>query len=275
MSALKVGIVSTIAVLMVFSGCGASDQPQGSSRPSSGATSSASNQVEMATPPALSITALEAIRGSRIFFAHRSVGADIVEKGLPAVYRDNGVAGLRVVAGAPLEDGSFGDQWLVQTDDPHAKLKDFDLWVRERGVGESAEIAYMKLGYIDIDAETDVESLFRSYRSLMESLEVDYPNVKFLHVTVSVTRWQSASNATIERFNALMRAEYGAAGRLFDLAAAVSRCSDGNYDRHLTDDGEVYFQICEEYTRDGGHLNELGAKVAATEMLGTLGAVVQ
>jgi hypothetical protein len=216
---------------------------------------------ESSPPPALNADGLEALTGMNVFFGHRSVGANIVEMGMPAVYQDFGLA-------VPGE--SFSDQSLDQTDDPSTKIADFDRWVRDEGVGGTADLAFMKLGYIDILAETDVQGVFDRYRSTMDALEADYPEVVFLHATVSVTAWVPEDNAAIERFNVLMRDRYGSSGLVFDLAATVSTCADGVPLRDETEQGEIYYSICPEYTHDGGHLNELGAKVAAEEMLRVL-----
>jgi hypothetical protein len=212
-------------------------------------------------PPALAeldVDGLRSLEESEIFFAHRSVGADIVELGIPAVYQDYGLS--------PPGD-SFGDHWLDQTDDPESKLRDFEHWIRDEGVGENADAALMKLGYIDIVADTDVRQVFDRYLSMMDALEADYPDAVFLHATVSVTAWVPENNAAIERFNSLMRERYGDSGRLFDLARIVSTCSDGTRPGGETERGERFFSICDEYTRDGGHLNEPGAKAAAVELL--------
>lgn len=224
------------------------------------------------TAPDLNAATLEAIARTRVFFAHRSVGADIVVKGLREVYAEYGVESPVVNDGAPLATGSFGDRWLNQTDNPQSKLDDFQMWIREKGVGSATDIAFMKLGFVDITADTDVSSLFESYKTMMDELERDYPKVRFLHVTVSVTRWVPDNNAAIERYNELMRKQYGHTGRLIDLAAVLSTCPSGKRDEHKTDKGDVYFQLCREYTTDGGHLNERGAEVAATAMLRVIAA---
>lgn len=227
----------------------------------------------VADAPPLSREALERVDEQRIFFAHRSVGEDIVKMGLPQVFSRYGVAPLRVVDGLPDGAGSLGDHWLNQTDDPATKLDDFETWIRDEGVPAHADIAVMKLGYVDVTAETDVPALFDAYRSMMQDLESAYPELVFLHVTVSVTDWVPENNAAIERYNQLMRAEYGTGERLFDLAATISTCSDGEANLDVTEAGETYRRICPEYSRDGGHLNERGADVAATEFLRRLAAI--
>lgn len=267
-------LVAAFGVMLI--GCTASaGAPTPSTAPPSVAPTDRTSPAaaSSADAPPLSAEALERVDEQRIFFAHRSVGEDIVTMGLPQVFRRYDVPPLRVVDGLPDGAGSLGNHWLDQTDDPGTKLDDFKTWIRDEGVPAHADIAVMKLGYVDVTADTDVPALFDAYRSMMEELESAYPQLTFLHATVSVTDWVPENNAAIERYNQLMRAEYGAGGRLFDLAAAISTCSDGEANLHVTERGQAYHRICPEYTRDGGHLNERGAEVAAEKFLRQLAAI--
>ncbi len=271
-----------IAAAAVLAGCATAAPPIGSASASSPsiAASATPNPISTpttaATPPALpdlDASDLERIAQTRIFFGHRSVGSDIVELGVPAVYERFGVAPPDVSSGSPLGAGSAGDQWLAQTDDPRVKIDDFEEWIRERSVATASDIAFMKLGYVDILAETDLQAVFDHYRAVLDGLETDFPAMMFLHATVSPTRWDPWNNAAIERFNTLMRTTYADSGSLYDLAAVLSTCPDGTIDAHETDDGLAYVQLCADYSRDGGHLSQLGSEVAATELLRLLAAV--
>lgn len=220
--------------------------------------------------PPLNAADLESLRDKRIFFGHRSVGANIVEWGIPAVYDEFGVDPPRLGDAATESGGQFIDSWLVQTDDPMDKVKDFDRWMRSAGAEASLDIAFMKLGYVDITETTDVPALFSSYLEVMDRLEADFPSVTFIHSTITVTDWRLDLDAIIEEFNTLMRAEYRMPGELIDLAWAVSNCTDGTVRAGVTEAGDPYLAICPEYTDDGGHLNAVGAKAAATVLLRTL-----
>ncbi|GAA1533680.1 hypothetical protein HD600_001863 [Microbacterium ginsengiterrae] len=254
-------VLLLLAAFAVASCAGPVGIPPAPEVPSPSAEASSPPVPDTSTPDAAD---LDALAGMHVFFAHRSVGADVMEMGVPAVY---------AAAGAQPPPDGFGDHWLDQTDDPATKLADFDRWVREDGVGERADVAFMKLGYVDILADTDVQRLFDEYRAMMDALESDYPEVVFLHATVSVTAWDPENNAAIEAFNALMRDRYADTGRLYDLAAVVSTCADGTPARGETAEGAVYYRICDEFTRDGGHLNEHGATVAASALLRLLVSV--
>jgi len=213
----------------------------------------------------LNTAALQELVEHTIFFGHRSVGANIVELGLPAVFAQYGVE-FRSRESTVVESAGFTDYWLDQTEDPRSKLRDFDRTVRAMPPAGLPDIAFMKLGFVDVSATTDTAALFADYQSLMNDLEADFPDVLFVHVTISVHGWQPEDNAAIEQFNTRMRSAYADSGRFFDLAAAVSTCS-GESRSALTDDGVRYFSICPDYTADGGHLNQRGAYAAATALL--------
>lgn len=256
-----------------LAGCGASGAP-GEAPPTPDTTAAPSTPAAV-TPAASALDAsgLESLQATRVYFAHRSVGADIVDLGIPAVYERFDLTPPTVVAGMPSADGVLGDHWLLQTEDPRTKLEDFAARIRETDEGTAPDIAMMKLGYVDITADTDVPAVFAAYRSTMDDLEAAHPEIAFVHATVTVTTWVPENNAAIERFNALMREQYGTSGRLVDLAGALSTCADGTEERHTTQDGAVYYSLCAEYTRDGGHLNARGAEAAAEELLRVLADV--
>lgn len=248
----------------------AAGPPVGAPSPTAAASVAAVPPAPASAPaaspwPPLDAAGLERVRHTRVFFGHRSVGAGIVEIGIPAVFAQYGIP-------SPTPGGPFQDTWLVQTENPVDKMQDFDKIVRSE-VGSTAEVAFMKLGYLDIDAASDVEAVFDAYRSMMRELAADYPDVVFLHVTITVTNWKPENSLALQRYNDLLRAEYGGAGRLIDLATVLSTCPDGHEERARLDDGQTAQQLCEEYSKDGGHLNQLGDEAAAAEVLRAVAAV--
>ena len=169
--------------------------------------------------------------------------------------------------------------------DPLSKMRDFEAIVRG-GVGDWADIALMKLCYVDVGAATDVKALFAEYKNTMTALARDYPRVVFVHSTVPLTTIErslkarlkallgrelggQADDAARERYNALLRAEYGPSGRLFDLALAEYTAPDGVRIARRIGKAE-YYALLPEYTTDGGHLNELGSRRAAEGLLAVL-----
>ena len=139
-------------------------------------------------------------------------------------------------------DGGFIAEKSIGTNgNPTSKIADFDRIMRG-GMGETVDVALMKFCYVDVTANTDVSSLFASYRDNLAGLQKDFPDVTFLHTTVPLTTDSSADDAEREKLNGLMRGSYG--GRVFDLAAAES----------TTPQGTKVSGLYTGYASDSGHL---------------------
>lgn len=207
-----------------------------------------------------------------VFFAHQSVGANLLAA-MPGLYAERG---LPVPA---IQDVAIGENG-----DPLGKVADFDSRIRG-GVGDEVDVALMKFCYVDIDSRTDVKQVFATYRDTLAALQRDYPDVTFLHVTTPLTtdpgmrarvkkllgrdpHTGPADNLARERMNELMRAEYPA-DRLFDLAAVESTKPDGERSTG-TSGGRRYYSLWDGYAADAGHLNTAGATVASAHLLGLI-----
>ncbi|MGB7964370.1 MAG: hypothetical protein WCF12_15620 [Propionicimonas sp.] len=225
---------------------------------------------------------LASAAGERVFFGHQSVGMNVLD-GVPLVYEAHGMATPPIISTpAPSLDGGFIEHaYIGENTKPQTKIVAFDAAIRG-GVAERADVAFMKLCFVDFNSDTDVEALFAQYRETMAALERDYPDVTFLHVTTPLTTesgWKAqikrllgrpdanrADNVVREQYNSLMRQEYGDNGRLFDLAALESTTPDGT---RVTGqyEGSTYYALAGDYASDSGHLNALGSSVAAAELL--------
>jgi hypothetical protein len=235
--------------------------------------------------------ALREAANLRVFFAHQSVGGNIVG-GLPAAYEGSGIPAppvveLSDVATLPPElktgdRGVFTHVVIGENGDPIGKIRDFDTWIRS-GLGERIDVAFLKLCYIDFDAGTDVDEVFETYRKTFDALERDFPEVTFVAVTTPLTTQPAlrtrikgllggsnqapADNATRQRFNTLLRTSYG--DRVFDLAAFESTAPDGSRVSG-TSQGEPYFALYDGYAADEGHLTPLTSEVMAARLMGFL-----
>jgi lysophospholipase L1-like esterase len=147
--------------------------------------------------------------------------------------------------------------------DPSGKVADFDADMRN-GLASTVDVALMKFCYVDVTAGTDVQRLFQKYRDTLNGLSADYPQVRFVAVTVPLTVDSPADNVTRTRLNAMIRQAYP--GRLFDLAAVESTRPDGTRVTGSAQ-GQSYEALHPGYSSDGGHLNPDGARRAAAEML--------
>ncbi|MCP9469215.1 MAG: hypothetical protein NNA31_04345 [Nitrospira sp.] len=222
----------------------------------------------------------------RICFGHQSVGKNLID-GLMAGRQGR----LNLVESSDPETFRhpvFAHFRVGQNRDPLAKFEDFKS-VMTSGVGESVDVAFFKLCYVDITDCTDVGNLFNTYRRMMDDLVLTYPAVTFLHVTVPLrrlengvlqwikTQWRGDDRerlAQIKRhaYNELLRAAYGPSGRLFDLAAEEATYADGRASiiRHQ---GRAIPNLVSDYTDDGGHLNERAAERIAARLLACIDSI--
>jgi hypothetical protein len=129
----------------------------------------------------------------------------------------------------------------------------------------------MKFCYVDVTRGTNVTSIFTRYRDTLRALERDFPNVKFIAVTVPLTTMRSGSeadNVAREQFNALLRKEYSG-HHLFDLALVESTDPSGARVSG-TYQGKQFFALYDGYAADEGHLNATGSERVASAWLAAI-----
>ncbi len=233
------------------------------------------------------------VRSKRIYFAHQSVGSNII-KGTAEIldrlasigidvrsYRDPSKRGSGepsafakpgVVHGAAGANGS-----------PEEKIAAFASFLGTKEA-EEVDIALLKLCYADVGKTTDVDALFQHYTKAMEALAKRRPTLRIIHCTVPLKAPEVGAKAQVKkllakgtesvnalrgRFNDLLRNRYDATN-VFDVARAESEHADGT-ESTVSVSGTRWPALASEYTDDGGHLNELGRFVVAREFLLTLG----
>jgi hypothetical protein len=268
--------IAAIALAIVTGGCGsAMDQNVEQERVGGAALADASTSLAR----------------SRIFFAHQSVGENIVE-GVRALQDENRAHSLHVIDLSAAEgtlDSFFAHARLGQNGDPKGKTDAF-VSTLEGGLGHRVDVAFQKYCFVDIDAGTNVTELFEYYRGAMNRLHKEFPPLRIVHVTAPLVHVQSGPKAGIkkllgrspdhyddniarERFNTLMRREYEGREPVFDLAAIEARGPDGS-PRPLRFRGADVFELLPEYTTDGAHLNDGAERRVAAELLAFLGSVI-
>ena len=216
---------------------------------------------------------LERVARERVFFAHQSVGANVLE-------------GLGRLAAAEHVDLSIEDMRVPENGDPLRKLRNFERAVDERA--GSIDVALVKFCYVDIGPDTDAAALFEQYRATLQRLQARHPDVTFVHVTVPLTRAQegfkalakrligrhpygTVENVRREEYNALLRSAYLGREPFFDLARVESSGPDGRR-VSVTWNGRTAPALAPDYTEDGGHLNAEGSERAARELVAALAA---
>ena len=192
----------------------------------------------------------QALAQKRVVFGHQSVGQNILN-GVQSLAAQAGVKLPVVESRSPVTSGGIIHFFVGQNEDPMSKLKDFASTL-ESGGAQGADIALMKLCYIDFNGNTDAKQIAEQYSATLDRLSQQFPNTAFIAVTAPLTSLQTgpkawikrllgrepggyADNARRQEFNDSLRARYAQQGRLFDLAKIEAKgAGDHQYHgRHL------------------------------------------
>jgi hypothetical protein len=229
---------------------------------------------------------LEHVSQRRIFFAHQSVGENLIE----------GITQLSTMAGVPVHmvetptvngvpPATFGHTFIARNGEPLLKLQNFEQAMGSQPSG--IDIALVKLCFVDVKANTDAKVLFENYRATISRLQAKNPGTTFVHVTLPLTseqsgakeflkhllgRGSSAQNARREEYNSLLRKTYQGREPIFDLARAESTAPDGT-EVTVKWNGIAVPAMDPGYTNDGGHLNSVGKLRAARKFISVLAAI--
>jgi len=229
---------------------------------------------------------------ARIFFAHQSVGGNIVD-GVRAVLKEDPRLTLNIVdlQGANAATGPFFAHARLGTNGAPRSKTDAFAATLEGGLGDRVDVAFQKYCFVDIGDPTDVQQVFEYYREAIRRLHQRFPRVTIVHVTAPIVAVQSGPKAIIkkllgrmpdhyadnmrrEQFNDLVRREYGGREPIFDLAAIESARPDGGRET-IRFGGATSYAMLPDYTTDGGHLNDEAKKRVATDLLAFLAHVLE
>ncbi len=231
---------------------------------------------------------LAAVKTMRVFFGHQSVGKNLLD-GLLEIARSRGDS-VQIAAlsadGMPAAAG-IAHAYIGQNQDPGSKCDSF-LSTVTRIAGNEPDVVSMKFCYVDIEERSDPQAIFDRYRKTIEGVREAAPRARILHMTAPLTArtptWKQLVKRLLGRggsgdeaakmraqFNRLMREGFPGDG-LFDLARYESTFPDGR--RHTVDiDGTEAEFLVDEYTSDGGHLNERGRSAVSGELLHVLASM--
>jgi hypothetical protein len=227
-------------------------------------TKVAAATVTVVQPAATVAEQLRRVSERGIYFAHQSVGGNIMDGVWRLLEANTGPEPVRVesTSAAEMGQGIWADSFLVSNyGDLSAKVAEFR-GIIDRGVGAKVDVAFMKFCFADFWDAVDVPARFGEYQAMMAELRGRYPGVTFVHVTVPL--WtDDPSNADRERMSDLIRSTYGGKEPVFDLALIESTRPDGT--RQLGGGGIP--AMVPAYTGDGGHLNTRGADLVAAKLV--------
>lgn len=230
---------------------------------------------------------LENVAHMRVCFGHQSVGRNILD-GLNELSTTPGSARLNILPVKPGEIPAgpvFAECTIGQNGDPRSKCDSFAQLLNSLSPGDSVHVALMKFCYVDFEENTDVDAMLAYYRQTMKDLQGRYPHTTFIHVTAPLTTrapgWKRFVKSILGRadasdliaykrqfFNEALTREFGT-DPLFDLAKLESTNDDGSR-VEFTHNAKTVHSLREDFTDDGGHLNALGRRVAARELIRVL-----
>jgi hypothetical protein len=226
----------------------------------------------------------EKLSQKKIYFGHQSVGNNILD-GVRDVMKENPQVKLNIVETNNLADFTtplFGHSRVGKNEDPKSKCDAFADFM-DKGLGNNADIAFFKFCFVDVTSTTDSNELFKTYKATMSGIRTKYPKTIFIHMTTPILIVQTGPKAWIkkiigrsidgyednikrEQFNALLRKEFSGKEPFIDLALIESILPDGSK-ATFEKDGKIYPALVTAYTNDGGHLNEVGRKKVAEQLL--------
>jgi hypothetical protein len=214
-----------------------------------------------------------AVAKLKIFFAHASVGGNILQgmdglnKGDPTKY--------------PLVQDSVGAQppaslpsgTIFQYDRGNPawsqKISLFESYLKNGWNSPNVDIVMNKFCYIDPTAD------FIAYRNSMVALEAKYPGTIFVYWTMPLTTAGNSDEALRGQFNQNLRNWISTQSNkvLFDLADIEAYSASGEL-QDFTYKGVSYQLLDPAISSDGGHLNADGMQRGATALYSLFGHLV-
>lgn len=229
---------------------------------------------------------LQRLAARKIYFGHQSVGGNILD-GIRDLERAFPRLRLTIVRNsnpAAVPGAAFVESLVGKNGDPASKTASF-LAALDAGMGSQGGIAMYKYCYVDAGADTDVSKMFAQYKAASDLIRAKYPQLTLVHITMPLTvdagflkafvkfllRRPNERQLQLKRneFNELLRKEYGGREPIFDLATLESTRLDGRR-VFFESGGYRVYSLAPEFTGDGGHLNELGRRIVAEQLLITL-----
>ena len=229
------------------------------------------------------INCLDIFTSKRIFFAHQSVGKNILD-GIYDLYGENAFKIPNIIN--YMNNNLDHDNFLLHCNigrnkEPLSKCEEF-IKIIDATNALSLEYACLKFCYIDINVQTNIEELFNRYINIIEQLSKKHPQITFIHCTIPLRNMKSSlsirlreligrpnrdklDNIKREDYNQLIRNHYKS-DYIYDIAKQESVISDNKW-LCFSYQGKKYLNLNPKYTYDGGHLNKIGRQKLAADFI--------
>jgi hypothetical protein len=210
----------------------------------------------------------------KIFFAHASVGANILH-GLVDLRQADAVKYPLIPVKAesdPPEATSQGTIYECARGNPSwtEKISGFKASIESGWQAARVDVVMNKLCYIDQAAE------WKAYCESIGALEVEFPGTKFVYWTMPITTSNNSNEVLRSRYNQNLRAWIADQTNkiLFDIADIESWSPAGRR-QTFTSKNVSHDKLFSGYSQDGGHLNAVGRVRAAIAIYSLLGKIFE
>jgi len=244
---------------------------------------------ETAELPASTIAAMHVVKKGRLFFAHKSVGDNIIA-GLKSLADQTGIRlSIRELNNeSAIDSALFAHSQNGENGNPVSKVDAFEESIKSFGT-LSPQIAFMKFCYVDFKPDSDATALLSYYKAAIERLRKERPDITFVHLTaplstrsdswknrikrlLGIQTWDDGSNIKRAKFNAALFQAFPD-DHIFDIARIESTYPDGSRE-YFVINNKTYFSMVPAYALDDGHLNDSGQRLLAEEMVLFLAGVL-
>jgi len=222
----------------------------------------------------------QVLEKKRVIFGHQSVGENILSGVTHLAARDGVKLAINKQRTAPTENGITHFN-IGENGNPKSKIQDFAAAI-DAGAAQGADVAMMKLCYVDFNTDTDAKQLANDYMTSLDLLAQKHPHTRFVAITAPLMAIQTGPKAWVKKllgrhpsgyednakrgeFNTLLRQHYLADNRLFDLAKFETEATGSTCTAEVN--GQKVDVLCPEITNDGGHLNERGQVLLGAELV--------
>lgn len=229
------------------------------------------------------------VAARRVYFAHQSVGNEIVRgietlvEGQPAPVRVIQTNDPSLLVRGP----AFVHFRAGRNGDPESKNAALIKALDARPARDGGIVA-LKYCYSDVESPLSAAEIFARYEKTVETIRARHPDLTVVHFTMPLTAVESAFKASLKEklgkstqrslarkrqdYNELLRAAYRNREPVFDIAGLEARTAGGTLSGFVAE-GKTIETMSPEYTYDGGHLNPHGQRYVARHFLDFLSRV--
>lgn len=231
------------------------------------------------------------IEGKKILFGHMSVGDNMLD-GLRMYMAPLGITTQKTeIDGQPLDkEADIIHFYIGKNTQPKDKVDDFVKLIEKKALHSPIDFAVMKFCYADFRPDTDPRVIYDYYLEAIVSLKKKYPQISFFHMTVPLTittntikdrikrligkePWSDGCNRVRTAYNSILLNEVDKS-MVFDIARIESTWPNGKREK-TEKENHKWYSMVPLFTNDGGHLNDVGKKVVASEFIVFLDKVIE